>query len=262
MSLDQTGGDVTVRTMRLLVSLTLVLLLVATPAVAQVVLTPELNLRTAPDAVDVSALFSQRYPRTLALLEAEFPDDHANLMAELSEIDRQVGEESRLLLAAFERLRELRRKYADRLQFAPSFNHAVMLGLIADFHDLVFAGDGPQVCGRFAHDGSGVLFELGLSARYAQALDLQSVAFFEAVVRAIETPEFAEPVEPEDWNMVFAAMVIAGAPPDYVAAVARGDRNDPTLCPALAAMFRSSGLLDSPAGVRTRADFARNLTGY
>lgn len=234
----------------------------AAPAAGQVTVTPNLTLRTAPDAVDVVGLFEQHYGRTLKLLEAEFPADHATLRAELAEIDERVGEERLLLLAAFERLAEVRRKYADKLQYAPSFNHSVMLGRIADFHDLVFAGEGPQVCARFAHDGSGVLFELGLSRRYANALDLQSLAFFEAVVQAIEAPDYAEPVTTEDWTVVLGAMVAAGAPPDYLKTITTGDRNDPRLCPALAAMFRTSGLLDSPQGARTRADFAKNLAGY
>ena len=234
----------------------------AAPAAGQVTATPNLTLRTAPDAVDVAALFEQHYGRTLKLLEAEFPADYATLRAELAEIDKRVGEERLLLLAAFDRLADVRRKYADKLQFAPSLNHSVMLGRIADFHDLVFAGEGPQVCARFAHDGSGVLFELGLSRRYANALDLQSVAFFEAVVQAIEAPDYAEPVTTEDWTAVLGAMVAAGAPPDYVRTVTTGDRNDPKLCPALATMFRISGLLDSPQGARTRADFAKNLAGY
>jgi hypothetical protein len=248
--------------MRIFAPLAGLLLALAGPAAGQVVVTPNLTLRTAPDAVDVAALFEQRYGRTLELLEAEFPDDHAALVDQIAEIDRQVGDERQLLLAAFERLTEVRRKYAPRLRFAPSLSHSVMLGRIADFHDLVLDNEGPQVCARFAHDGSGVLFELGLSGRYANALDLQSLAYFDAVVRAIETPEYTEPVATDDWTAVLRAMVAAGAPASFLRTITTADRNDPDLCRALAAMFRTSGLLSTPEAARARADFASNLTGY
>ena len=249
--------------MRLFAPLAALLLLVfATSSMGQVVVTPNLTPRTAPDAVDVVALFQQRYQRTLDLLRVEFPDDHAALMEQIEEIDGQIGDERQLLLAAFDRLTELRRKYAERLRFAPTLNHSVMLGRIADFHELVLDNEGPQVCARFAHDGSGVLFELGLSRKYQNALDLQSLAFFDAVVRAIETPEQAEPATTEDWTAILGAMVAAGAPQSFLTTITTADRNDPDLCRALAAMFRISGLLDAPQAARARADFASNLTGY
>lgn len=248
--------------MRILLCLAFLLTATAGPALGQVTATPKLNLRTAPEAVDVTALVEQRYGRTLDMLKAEFPADYSALTAQFDALDDKVGERDELLLAAFERLTEVRRKYAGKLQFAPSLSHSVMLGRIAEFHDLVFKGEGPQVCGRFAHDGSAVLFELGLSGKYAEALDLQSLAYFDAVVKAIETPEYAEPPAAEDWTAMLAAMVAAGAPPTYLRSVTTGDPKDPDLCPALAAMFRTSGLLDTPQAARTRADFARNLSGY
>src|SRR5690606_19848868 len=103
------------------------------------------------------------------------------------------------LKAAFEEMTALRRRYADRIVFAPSLSHSLMLGLIADFFDAVFADEGASVCGRFAHDGSAVLVDLGLAYRYAGYLDLQSAAFFEAVVEAVENPERGEAVKAEDW---------------------------------------------------------------
>lgn len=239
------------------------LLLGCVPAAAQgVTATPRLVTKGAPGDVDVLGIVGRLYEHTLTLLETEFPDDYAALTRRLAEIDDLAGDERTLLLAAFEAFGEVRRKYADKLMFSPSLHHAVMLGRLADFYHLVLGNEGPTVCGRFARDGSGVLFELGLSARYANALDLQSHAYFEAVVQAIEMPDYAGAVEPDDWTTVFAIMVAAGMPRSYVATIAAGNASDPDLCRALAAVFRTAGLLDTPEGKRTRADFARNLTGY
>ena len=235
----------------------------AGPAAAQVAATPQLpEEHDAEQAAALVRALELHYPLTLALLEREFPADHAALMAVVEEIGGGEGQPVDLLLAASQQLAEVRRKYADRVVFAPGVSHPVMLGLLADFYDSVLATDGASVCGRFAHDGSAVLFELGLSGNYAGHLDRQSVAYFESVVLAIEAPEIAGALQPEDMAVLLAAMVRAGAPPSYVAAIAGGRPNDPNLCAAYAALFRTSGLLDSPEGARTRADFAKNLAGY
>jgi hypothetical protein len=213
--------------------------------------------------LDLMDVVTARYERTIALIKSDFPDDYTTLVVGIAAISWQGRRNERVaLLRAFELMKDLRRKYAARVVHAPSVSHSVMLGLLADFYEAVFEAEGPAVCGRFAQDGSAVLFDLGLSARYADRLDLQSVAYFDAVVKAIEVPENPGPVLPDDWNKVLATMVAAGAPPSYVETVARGDSSDPDLCPALAVMFRTVGLLNTPEGARARADFARNLAGY
>jgi hypothetical protein len=211
---------------------------------------------------DLMREVDKRYGRTLEIIKAEFPNDYPALMSGIAAISWQGGQEDRAMLAAFGLITELRKKYADRLMFAPSASHAVMLGFLADFYVTVFKAEGPQVCGRFAQDGSGVLFELGLSGKYADALDRQSLAYFDAVVKAIEAPEYAGAVVEADWGAVVKAMIVAGAPESFVRTISSGDRTDPDLCPALAAMFSTSSILDTPEGKRTRADFAKNLAGY
>lgn len=211
---------------------------------------------------DLMAEVEKRYGRTLAIIKSEFPDDYPILISNIAAISWQGGEENRALLAAFGIITELRKKYADRLLFAPTASHAVMLGFLAEFYVAVLKDEGPEVCGRFAQDGSGVLFELGLSGKYADALDRQSLAYFDAVVRAIEAPEDNGVAGGEDLSAVLRAMIAAGAPQSFVRTISAGDRNDPDLCPALAAMFSTSSILDTPQGRRMRADFAKNLVGY
>lgn len=213
-------------------------------------------------AAALLAAVELHFPLTMQFLRTEFPDDHAAFLASVEEIGGAEGQPVELMLKAFNELTELRRKYADKITFAPGLSQSIMLGLIADLHDRVFATEGPEVCGRFAHDGSAILFALGKSGTYATALDRQSLAYFEAVVGAIETPDYAGDVEPEDWNVLLSAMVSAGAPTSYVKTIGEGRRTDPDLCPAYAALFRTSGLLNTPEGLRTRADFAKNLAGY
>ncbi len=206
---------------------------------------------------------TSRFGRTIAAIRSDFPDDYVTLVAVLSGISWSgVRDERVALLAAFEVMKDLREEHAERVVHAPSASHAVMLGLLADFYDEVLMAEGPAVCGRFASDGSAVLFELGLSEKYAKRLDLQSSAYFDAVVRAVETPENPGAVRPQDWTFLLGKMVAAGAPRSFVDTIARGDPNDPDLCRALATMFRASGLLDTPEGARTRADLAKNLAGY
>jgi hypothetical protein len=239
----------------------LALLAGVVPAWAQdnsVVATPD-----PPPRFDLVEVVTSRFERTFAAIRSDFPDDYATLLAALSAISWQgIRDERVALLAAFAVIKDLRDVHAERVAHAPSVSHAVMLGLLADFYDEVLKAEGPAVCGRFASDGSAVLFELGLSEKYARRLDLQSAAYFDAVVRATETPENPEAVRPEDWTFLLGNMVAAGAPRSFVDTIARGDPNDPDLCPALATMFRASGLLDTPEGARTRADLAKNLSGY
>lgn len=162
----------------------------------------------------------------------------------------------------FGELTAIRKKYAAKLLFAPGQALQNVLIRLAYFYDDVLVSRGPGVCGRFAQDGSGALFDLGVQDQYWQALDLQTEAYLSAVVQAIETPEYYGVVDDADWGVVFAAMVRRGSPLSYVATISAGDRNDPDLCPALAAMFRTSAGLEGPEGARTRADLAQNLTGY
>jgi hypothetical protein len=126
----------------------------------------------------------------------------------------------------------------------------------------VAADAGPEICGRFAQDGSGALFERGLSARFAPLIDQQSAAYFEAVVAAIENPEVHGPIAQEDWAEVFRQMVENGHPQSYVATIARGAAEDPALCPALSAMLGAAARMEAPSAVRFRADFANSITGY
>jgi hypothetical protein len=246
--------------MRIVLVLLLVLCLIGSASAQERPDTPA-DKNFAGD-LGVLMTFRSMYPRTLELLKEEFPADYAVLLSHLAEIDEQQGRADQLLLAAFRKLGEVREKYAGKLIFAPGLQLSVMLGRLADFYDLVVKQDGPAVCGRFAGDGSAVLFEMGIADRYAVALDLQSFAYFDAVVKAIETPDYVGVVAPGDWGAVLGAMVYAGAPPSYVQTIGVGDETDPDLCPALAAMFRTSGLLQTPEGARTRADFGKNLSGY
>lgn len=242
--------------MRILAAL---ILMLPWPVHAQgVAVTPDLQ----STSVSVARIVEAHFPRTLALLAAEFPVDHQALLEDLAAIDAEDGTERELGLLVAQRFTGLRRKYADRLQFAPSAAHSKMMSQLAAFYEKVHQTEGSAVCGRFAADGSAVLFDLGLSVAYAEFIDAQSVAFFEAVVGAIERPEYAGAASQDDWSFVVRKMVEAGAPASFAATIAGGDPDDPDLCLALAAMFVATALLDTPEGARTRADFARNLTGY
>ncbi|HQZ13438.1 MAG TPA: hypothetical protein PK286_11205 [Devosia sp.] len=245
----------------ILLALTLFLTAIA-PALAQgegVAVVPDLS---AAGRFDFKAEVDRRYGRTLEVIRAEFPRDHAALMAEIAAIKWQRGGENDALLAAFGAVTELKKKYAARLQFAPSAKQAVMLENLAKFYVAVSGREGPEVCGQFASDGAGVLFARGLSGAYAAAIDIQSAAYFEAVAAALETPEYISPVRPDDWGVVVSAMVSAGAPPSFAKTISDGNPADPDLCPALAAMFVTSAVLNAPEGTRIRADFAKNLAGY
>jgi hypothetical protein len=234
------------------------------PAIAQsggVVAAPDLSPNPSPRIMQA---MGELYGRTLTVIKRDFPADYPDLVTAFATLEWTGNRANvdRALLAAAEAIKSVRQKYADKLLFAPSVSHAVMLGFLADFYDAVFKGEGPRTCGRFARDGSAVLFQLGLAAKYARQLDVQSVAYFDSVVKAIEEPNDNGVAGPADWEMVGGAMLASGMPPSYLETIAKGDPADPDLCPALAAIFRTSGLLDTPEGARVRADFARNLAGY
>lgn len=209
-----------------------------------------------------SQLFAERNARTLAVLEAEFPTDHKALMIRIGAIER--GGQSRMLMlsGSFDAIGAIRRKYATRLQYAPPQALANLLLAAAGFHEAVLAGEGPGGCGVFAQNGTGALFQLSRSDAYARQIDLQSAMYFEAVAGAIEQPEYYGDPRQSDFAALLTVMGAAGVPQSYAATIARGQPSDPDLCPALATMFKAAAALDTPEGLRVRADLAKNLAGY
>ena len=135
-----------------------------------------------------------------------------------------------------------------------------MMSQLAAFYEKVHHTEGSAVCGRFAADGrpcSSIWAFSRLCGVHRRAVG--------GILRgrgAIERPEYAGVASQDDWSFVVRKMVEAGAPASFAATIAGGDPDDPDLCLALAAMFVATALLDTPEGARTRADFARNLTGY
>jgi hypothetical protein len=216
----------------------------------------------ARQTVDLEAMFQELHPRTLTILQVDFPSDLDAMTEKLAEIEKRGGDRQAAAAYLFGEMTALRRKYADKLAFSPNPSLVKLLLRLADFYDQVLKTAGTEVCGRFAQDGAGLLFDIGLADSFREALDMQSEAFFDAVVRAIETPEYHGPVDSSDWSVVMGAMIGLGSPPSYITTISAGDSSDPDLCLAQAAMFRASAVLTTPEGERTRADLARNLTGY
>lgn len=211
---------------------------------------------------DFQTLFAERNPKTLAVLEAEFPSDHKALIIRLGAIGRS-GQSSMLMLSgAFDAIGSIRRKYANRLQYAPPDALAALLTAAAGFHQSVLSGEGPGGCGVFAQNGTGTLFQLNLSESYAREIDLQSAMYLQAVAEAIERPEYYGELQQSDFAALLAVMAAAGVPQGYATSIAGGKPSDPDFCPALIAMFRAAAAFDTPEGLRARADLAKNLAGY
>jgi hypothetical protein len=244
--------------MRILTLFVLSLILLAKPVLAEDKPTTP-AAETAPSLVEQ---FQERNPKTVAVLASDFPDDYRVLLTQLDTIEATGQSQMVQLNASFDALRQIRKKYADRMSFAPPALLADVLTKLADFYEDVLKQDGAAVCGKFAQDGSGVLFQLARSDAYVERLDAQSAAYLEAVVGAIETPETYGAADKNDYPKVLAIMVRAGAPESYVAAIANGNGADPNLCPALAAMFRTVALSDAAEAVRMRPLLGLNAGGY
>lgn len=207
-------------------------------------------------------LFAERNPRTIAVLKAEFPDDLRALLQRIDAISASDQSLKIKLSGGFDAVRGIRKKYAPRLAFAPPEALAGLLVAAAGYHEAVLGGEGPGGCGVFAQNGTGTLFQLDRSELYAKEIDLQSALYLEAVAAGIETPEYYGDVTQDDFNELLAVMAKAGVSKDYLTALAGGKPSDPNLCPALVTMFKSAAVVDTPAGLRVRADLAKNLTGY
>ena len=233
--------------MRLLLALIAVLL----PLAAQ-----------AQDQKPFTELFADRNGRTLAVLKAEFPQDHRMLMVRLGAIERSEQSEMLKLNSAFALVNDLRKQYAPRLRFAPPAALERLLRATAAFHERVLEVDGDATCGAFAQNGTGVLYQLGTSEKYAVEIDRQSAEYFEAVAQAIERPESYGEVQKDDLALVLRGMLAAGSSQEQVALILSGRPNAEGYCSAVAAMFRIAAVLDQPAGLRSRADLAVNLSGY
>jgi hypothetical protein len=229
----------------------LFLLLAAFPVVAQERLISEFETR-----------FAERNARTLALLQAEFPEDHAALLQRLEVIGATRQSLAEKFSAGFDAVGVLRRKYAERLRFAPGEALSGLLVQTALFHDAVHAGEGAIACGVFAKNGTGALYLRGVSARYATHIDAQSTMFFAAVAAAVEDPQDYGQNSPNDLTSLLTTMAEAGMPRAYAEAIASGNPANRNLCPALSTMFRAAAVYSAPEGLRVRADLAQNLEGY
>jgi len=216
----------------------------------------------AQDAKPFTELFAERNGRTLKVLEAEFPQDHRMLMVRLGAIERSDQSEMLKLNAAFSLVNDLRKQYAPRLRFAPPAALERLLRAAAAFHERVREVEGDATCGAFAQNGTGVLYQLGMSEKYAVEIDRQSAQFFEAVADAVERPESYGELQKDDLALVLRGMLAAGASEEQVAVILSGRPNAEGYCSAIAAMFRIAAVLDQPAGLRSRADLAVNLSGY
>ncbi len=207
-------------------------------------------------------LFADRNGRTLAVLAAEFPQDHRMLMLRLNALEQTDQSEMLKLTAAFALVSDIRKQYAPRLRFAPPDALERLLRVTAAFHERVLEVDGDATCGAFAQNGTGVLYQLGTSEKYATEIDRQSAEYFEAVAQAIERPEsYGEPHK-DDLALVLRGMLAAGSSQEQVALILTGKPDAEGYCSAIAAMFRIAAVLDAPAGLRSRADLAMNLSGY
>jgi len=206
--------------------------------------------------------FTERNARTLAVLEAEFPQDHRTLMIRIGAIERSSQSDMLKLSASFASISDIRKKYADRLRFAPPVALEKLLRAAAAFHERVLELDGEAACSAFAQSGTGVLFQLANSDKYVVEIDRQSAEYFSAVTQGIEHPEFYGEAQQDDLALVLRAMLAAGSSQEQVALILAGRPNTEGYCSALAAMFRVASVLDAPQGLRARADLAVNLAGY
>ncbi|WP_072339984.1 hypothetical protein [Devosia enhydra] len=215
-----------------------------------------------PPSENVEQVFQQRNARTLAILDADFPRDHEALLAAARALRHADLTLDQKLERLFAMMSDTRKRYAERLRFAPGPQHRLMMGVLGAFMAEVDRVAGSEVCTAFAQDGTGALFQSGVASQFSAAIDVQSAAYFAAVVAAIENPEIHPPVLEADWSAVFAQMARDGHPLSYVESIAGGSPDDPALCSALSAMFRSAALMPGAPGERFRADFAPKLAGY
>jgi hypothetical protein len=222
----------------------------------EVVAAPKLS------AKDTVSIFERRYAKTLKVLQADFPADYEELMAFAAEVERSNVSDDEKLSAQFKALTQLRKKYADSVVYAPDDALERVLGLLGEFYQEVLNHEGPLICGQFASNGSGVLFQQKVSATYAGRLDAQSEAYFNAVVQSIENPSFRKPIEKDDWMSVSQSVVDAGGSINDLMRIAKGDPRDPSLCSSLSTFFLMIAQIRTDEGGRIRADFAHNVTGY
>jgi len=225
---------------------------------------PVLGQQAAPEAAanGFVALFSARNATTLAVLQAEFPADHVALLTRVAAIAASGQNQEAMLSAGFAAIGTIRRKYAERLRFAPAQTLSDLLVHTAEFHDAVYEGEGVGGCGYFARNGTGTLYELGVSERYAALIDLQTALYLRAAVAGIEQPEIYGATGERDFAALLSGMAAAGLPKAFVEAIASANPANENLCPALSTMFRAAAVYNTPEGLRVRADLAQNLAGY
>ena len=238
--------------MRFLLVLAAILVAAIGPAFAQggdgVAVVPDIS---AAGRFDLMAEVGKRYGQTLEVIKSEFPDDYAVLMANIAGLSWQGGEENRALLGAFGILTELKKKYASRLPFAPSRNHTGMLGSLAKFYVAYPTARERSVrpvrarqVGRAVR--AGAFGQVRGGARRAVR------RLFRGRCRGHRDAGIQRRRAAGDWSAVMNAMLAAGRPQSFVKTISEGNRADPDLCPALSAMFVTSGVLDTPEGRRTR----------
>jgi hypothetical protein len=204
-------------------------------------------------------------PQTLGILDDRFPDELNRLEQTLNGVieGAQADFDHEAALEGFaEVIATERQSYVSIITTAPDAALQAAITSLRDFMQKVYDTEGPEICGRFANEGSSVLYETDIAEHYSAELDRQSALFLAAAADARDTPTDHGEASDADLQATFNKMLKEGGTQHQIDVLAAQDPTDPEVCPALINMLSALAILEGDVGARSRAYFLPDFVGY
>ena len=206
----------------------------------------------------IAAELGREMPKTIALLESDFPEDYQDILENLKAIIRDGGAGGEIRTKSSEVIAAIRRKYADNVAKAPDTAVRAFLTRNIEFQQQVRDEDGPNTCAEVAITGPNTLPLYKLS-KYYPALDNVGEATFTAIRQGMDSPVSREPASDADWSFITSALNGKGVSEKEINVLASVNGDDPRYCRLIILFLQEMHDLEGAPGERVRASFAKDI---
>ncbi|MEO0880739.1 MAG: hypothetical protein AAFY22_13635 [Pseudomonadota bacterium] len=234
-------------------------LAVAAPVVATALI---VAVAPAPAPPEERSRFAENIgttlPETLGVLQAQFADEFPGLERRYRRIAAAAASEAAAREEAAEMIRELRRRNASFLLFAPDSALKTAIEHYIALLTAVRQREDRRACNAMAIAGPGAFSEITIQP-YTGHLDRAGAALLTAISEGRAAGLIRERTVADDWAGVRAALLDSGAGEDSLAVLAATDRTDIRYCDAAVAFLSELLAAEGVTGVRARAAFVAEI---
>ena len=211
----------------------------------------------SPEAVDIQL---QAEPvEAFKIVKSSFPEEYTALTTELSVALKAGAGQIELAGISQRAITALRQAHADEILSAPDDRLREIVTMSRDLHGAVLANEGRAVCNRFAIGGPASL-DGNTLGKFVEVLDAQGSAVLKAIVEGqTDARPPSERASAADWDAARAEAVTQGISQAQLDALSTLDQADGDLCGGLIGLMGAFLAMDTPQGLRLRANYVRDL---